>query len=159
MATILELITDNWPVTEGILSHATTGIQGFSGIKTRAVERAGFELYGTAMPLESEIPTIAKQWIADKATIRMIPVGIDYYATNKRRTDSMQNMTITYYDRVRQLQDLRDELEADCRMTLDDALNAIDDSDAPEEIESAPSVSVSGLLVDPTSRAYLRGPY
>ena len=159
MATILELITDNWPVTEAALSNETNGVAGFSGIKTRAIERAGYDLYGTDAPAESDIPAIAKQWIADKATIRLIPVGIDFYATKTRKSDNIQNMTITYYDRVSQLQALRVELEADCRASLSDALNAINAVDAPEEVSSAPTVSVSGLLVDPTQRAYLRGPY
>jgi hypothetical protein len=160
MTTISELVSDNWPVTEGVLSDRTNGVPGFVDTKIRAIARATRELYGSVTaPAEGEIPEIAKQWIADKATVRLIPVGVDFYATNRRKSDSVQNMTVTYYDRVRQLQELRDELEADCRDTLGAALNAIEAGNAPAEVDPAPVVSVDGLLVDPTSRAYLRGPY
>jgi len=159
MTTIDQLVTDNWPVTEEILADRDSGVTGFTDVKTRAIARAGRELYETEMPDDADVPMIAKQWIADKATVRLIPTGIDYYATRTRKSDNLQNMTITYYDRVRQLQDLRAELEADCLAAWDAARNEIEASDAPEQVESAPAVSLDGALADPTSRAYLRGPY
>lgn len=159
MTTIAALVTDNWPVTEANLQTGDNAVSDLANIKLRAIERSSYDLYKAAPPVEDDIPQIAKQWIADKATVYLIPVAIDFYATHKRKSDSLQNMTVTYYDRVAQLKDLRAELEAACRENLDAALNAIDAADAPDEVASAPAVSVSGLLVDPTSRAYLRGPY
>ena len=84
-------------------------------------------------------------------------MGIDYYADQYRKSDSKDGMTVTYYDRVEQLRGLKTELEEDCRLTLKDVLNEINAPDAPESVVSIPAVSTTGLLVDPTVRAFDRG--
>ncbi len=153
--TISERIADNWPVTEATLSSEVTG---YGAIKLRAIARATRELYGSAVA-EADVPDGALQWIADKATVYLIPVGIDYYADQYRKSDSKDGMTVTYYDRVEQLKSLRSELEADCLSTLKAVLDEIDSPSAPESVPSVPAVSTEGLLVDPTARAHERGVY
>jgi len=159
MASIDEMDHDNWPVTEDALLDETHGVSGFAGIKLRAITRATSDLYGeTTAPDETEIPEIAKQWIADKTTVRLISVGIDFYTSKRRLSDSTDNMTIRYYDRERQLAALRDELEADLAKNLEAALAVIDSDDSVEDAKSVPAVSTAGLIVRPTANAYDRGP-
>lgn len=159
MATIAELITDNWPVTEALLA-AATGVTGFSNIKSRATARATQDLYGASMPAsEDDIPELARRWIADKATLYLIPTATDFYASKTRLSDSKEGMTVSYHDRVAILRDLRAELEEACAKALPAALDAIDAATAPERVSAVPAVSVAGLLVDPTTRALGRWPF
>jgi hypothetical protein len=159
MASISELITDNWPVTEAALG-GPDGVTGFAEIKARAVARATRDLYGASAPAtEDAVPALACQWIADKATTYLIPVGIDYYADQTRLSDSKEGMTVSYHDRVKVLRDLKTELDAACRESRDAALDAIDAAQAPERVPATPAVSTAGLLIEPTLRAYDRWPF
>lgn len=153
------LITANWPLTDGKLA-GYTGID-YIGVKASAVQRAKIALYGeTAVPAdEDEIPEPARYWIADKATVLLIPVGIDYYMNQTHLTNNLENSSISYYDKVNALTQLKEELDAACRENLDKAKDAINAGDALEAFDASPEVSTAGLLVDPTARAFQRGPW
>jgi len=155
---ISDLVTAVWPTTDAKLTADTT--TGYTTVKASAIRRAKLALYGTAtIPSDDEdIPEIARIWIADRACLHLIPVAIDFYMQQKL-SDTKENASIGYYDKVRALQDLRAELEQACQEGLAAAQNAVDLDHAPESIESTPAVSTAGLLVDPTVRAWLRGPY
>jgi len=157
--TISALITAIWPVTDSKLAADTT--IDYATAKTNAIARAKRSLYGTAdiPPDEGDIGERARDWIADKATLFLIPVARDWYMNNTRQSDSKENASISYYDRLAALNQLEAELKASVNENLEDALDDIDASDAPESLDVTPAVSVEGLLFDPTGRAYYRGPY
>jgi hypothetical protein len=157
--TVSELVTNIWPVTEVALS-AYSSID-YAAAKVSAIDRAKRDLYGVGItvPTETSIPDVAQYWIADKSLVYLIPIGIDYYMTQHRMSDSKENANYSYYDKVRSLKDLEKELKAAIAKGMGDALDSIDNSDAPESYESSPAVSVDGLLLDPTARAFYRGSF
>ena len=159
MTTVSELVTANFPLTDAKLA-AYTDID-YATVKTTMIDRAKRDLYGVGVtvPTEVSIPDVALYWIADKATLYLIPVAKDYYMNQTRLSDSKENANFSYYDRIRALDTLAGELQTALAKNHGDALDAIDDSDAPEAYESAPEVSVDGLLLDPTGRAYYRGAF
>ena len=156
---ISALVTAVWPVTDAKLTEETS-VLDYATAKATAIARAKRKLYGTAaIPADdNDIDEIARYWIADRAVLNLIPTAIDYYMTKQRLSDSKDDMTVSYYDKIAALQDLRNQLEADCRNGLDDAKNAINASDAPESVKAYPKVSTDGLLLNPTYRSYHRGP-
>lgn len=157
--TISALVTANFPVTDAALA-AYTGID-YATTKTSAIARAKRDLYGAGItvPDEADIPDVAQYWIADKSTLYLIPVAVDYYMNQHRLSDSKENANFSYYDKVQALRDLETELKAAVERNRSAAEDAINKSDAPEAIDAAPAVSVDGLLLDPTGRAYRRGPF
>lgn len=165
---ISQAITNNWPVTEKTVLNASdptvkppvaSDYYDYATAKTAAIAKAKRKLYGdAAVPVEASIPEIAADWIADQATVYLIPVAIDFYMVLHRRSDSKDEANFTYYDKAQELKDFRDELEGELAKNKDEALDAIDDSDAPENYTSTPSVSTAGLYVDPMTRATVRGP-
>jgi hypothetical protein len=158
MPTISELVTDIWPTTEGIL---TENVTSYSDAKTRAITKAKKRLYGdTTIPSdESDIPNIAKYWIANMTVIQLIPIATDYYSVKRRTSDSKEGANISYYDLVATLNQLRQELRAECNELHDDAADAIDTEDAPDQNDESPAVSTKGLLLRPTERAWNRGSF
>lgn len=158
--TIEQLAINVFPVTDAKLADTEHGVSGYAAIRTGAVDRAKRDLYGVGVtvPAEADIPDVAQYWIADKAVLYLIPVAIDFYMQT-RISDSKENANISYYDKVQALRDLEAELKVNVARTLGDAQDAIDSGNAPEAIDSAPDVSVDGLLLDPTSRAWYRGPF
>jgi hypothetical protein len=154
---ISDLVTAVFPITEAKLESAVEFT--YATLKANAIARAKRALYRTAtVPDEDDIPEVAQYWIADRAVLFLIPVAKDFYMVKERLADSKENANINYYDKVAELDGLKTELEAACKAGLDDALDAIDASSAPEAVKSAPAVSTAGLLVDPTQRAFARGP-
>ncbi len=156
--TIAQAIADNWPTTDAIL---TEKLSGYAEMKARAIDRAIRELYGAGNVPASEnlIPAVAANWVADKATIFLIPAAKDYYAAHTRLSDSKESMTVRHHDRLAMLDQLKLELEGDCLKHKDAALDAIDALEAPERAPAVPAVSTTGLLLDPTIRSYERGPF
>ena len=146
-----------WPTTEATLLDAAD--VGYSARKLLAIERAKRALYVTeTVPTdEDDIPDIAKYWIADQATVYLIPLAKDYYMSKQRLSDSKEGATISYYDKVQALDKLRAELEASLSAGRADALTAIDSSVAEDEVDDTPAVSIAGMMVDPAVRAYNRG--
>lgn len=149
------LVTANFPVTEAALT-AYPAID-YASVKNGAIERAKRDLYGAGVvvPSESDIPDVAHYWIADKATLYLIPAGVDYYMNQHRLSDSKENANFSYYDKVQALRDLEAELKAAVernRAAAEAAINA-----QLEPIAETPAVSVRGLLLDPMARAYGRG--
>lgn len=155
---ITDLITSIWPDTEAKL-EAETGLD-YATHKTRAITRASKALYGEGtVPAEADIPQIARYWIADQAVVYLIPVARDWYMNHTRRSDSKENANFTFHDRLAALDRLKRELKADLKAGEEAALNAIDDTEAPDEAEDTPAVSQAGLLVEPATRAWRRGPF
>lgn len=155
---ISDLVTLIWPTTDAKLSAATT--IDYATAKAGAIRRAKLALYGTAtIPGdEDDIPEVARNWIADKACVFLIPAAIDFYMQT-RKSDSKEGANFTYYDKVQALRDLRQELETACAAGHGEALDAIDAKTAPETVPATPAVSTSGLMVDPMLRAIARGPH
>ncbi len=153
---ISSLVTANWPTTEALL----TGDSGlnYEVHKAALIDKAKRRLYQTkSVPSsESDIPEQAAYWIADRATVYLIPVGISWYLENTRLSENKEGATISFPDRVKALERLKTELEADLREGLEAAQNAID---AAEVSESTPAVDHDGMAVDPLSRAMMRGPW
>lgn len=147
-------ITDNWPRTDAALVADST--IDYATAKTNAVSRAKREAYGTStVPSEADIPDLVGEWIADKSTIRLIPVAKEFYAHSRYRTKSNpQGENVGYYDFLRMLDDLQSELDADCAANWPLVENLIGSSSLPNE---TPAVSVEGMMLDPVTRAQLRG--
>lgn len=153
---ISALVTANWPTTEALLS-ADSNLD-YEVHKAVLVNKAKRRLYqAKSVPSsEDDIPERAAYWIADQATVYLIPVGISWYLENSRVSENKEGATITFHNRVQALKDLRTELEADLREGLEAAQGAID---AREVSESTPAVDHDGMAVDPLSRAMGRGPW
>jgi hypothetical protein len=123
--------------------------------KTLAIARAKRDLYGTAtVPAEASIPEIAAYWIADRAVVLLIPIARDFYM-QQRLSDTKENASISYYNKVAQLDKLRAELLASLQSNKQDALDAI--SSPKDADDDAPEVSAAGLMVDAVTNAYYRG--
>ena len=153
-----DLVTAIFPVTDAALT-AYTAID-YAWAKTSAIERAKRALYGVGVTIptdDADIPDVAQYWIADRAALYLIPVAIDYYMNQHRLSDSKENANFSYYDKVRALRELEAELKAAIERNQAAALDAINSGSAAEAIDSVPAVSVDGLLLDPTARAYRRG--
>jgi hypothetical protein len=151
---IRSAITSNWPTTESVLIQAGEEV-GYAAQKHAAIERAKSDLYGDSeVPVESQIPTLAAYWIADKACLYLIPLARDYVGIKFRRDEKSGEASVSYYDLLSQL----DSLEATLQKRVDDALEA---AQAAIRVRSrragdTPVVSVSGLLVDPDYNARRR---
>lgn len=156
--TISSRITRNFPITEGKLA-ASSEID-YASLKDDAITDAKRALYGdgVTVPSESDIPDVAQSWIADKATLLLIPVAIDFYMQTVTSI-SKEGATTSYHDKVAALRALERELKATLAENLEKAKDAIDAADAPEQTDAAPAVSVDGLLVDATVRAFYRGAF
>ena len=159
---ISALITGTWPDTESKLSGDSD--VDYSTHKDQAIERSKVQLYtlhgdGVTIPAESAMPNLAKMWIADQAVVFLIPLARDWYMNHAQLSNSKENANFSYHDHVAALDTLRDELRADLNLQLAAALKAINASEAEDEVESTPAVSVAGNLVDPTARAWRRGPF
>ncbi|HNT78499.1 MAG TPA: hypothetical protein PKH77_26095 [Anaerolineae bacterium] len=149
------LVTANFPITDAALT-AYSAID-YASVKNGAIERAKRDLYGAgvSVPEEIAIPDVAQYWIADKATLYLIPAAVDYYMNQHRLSDSKENANFSYYDKVQALRDLEAELKAAIERNREAAEEAI--RERTESIPETPAVSVRGLLLDPTGRAYRRG--
>jgi len=156
--TISSRVTRNFPITEGKL--ADNSDIDYASLKADALADAKRALYGDGItiPDEDDIPDVAQSWIADKATLYLIPVAIDFYMQTMTSI-SKEGATISYHNKVDALRQLERELKAAIAANLENAKDAISASDAPESVDASPSVSVDGLLLDPTGRAFYRGPF
>ena len=148
-------VTRIWPTTEATLTADTT--VDYASQKTLAVAKAKRLLYGGTgtIPAEANIPELAAYWIADQAVVLLIPLAKDYYMSKQRLSDSKEGATISYYDKIRALEQLKNELEAALATNRQEALDTIS---ATEVTDDVPAVSVKGLMVDPLDRAMQRGP-
>jgi len=148
-------ITRNWPETEAKLTAEPS--VGYSTQKTAAIARAKRDAYGTAtIPAEASIPDAVAYWIADKATIYLIPLAKQYYAIHERVSDSKENANFTYYNKVALLDGLRKELETACAENWETVQDLVGASGDADEI---PAVSTDGMAIDPLARAGQRGPW
>lgn len=147
-------VTAIWPTTETLLT-AATGV-AYSTQKALAISWAKRMLYGSlVVPAEASIPELAAYWIADQAVVRLIPLARDWYM-QQRLSDSKENASISFYDKVAQLDKLKAELIASLQASKQDALDAIS---SPEDAvdDDAPDVSIGGMMVDAVTNAYYRG--
>jgi hypothetical protein len=148
-------ITGIWPNTEAALI-ADTAV-GYDAQKARMIARAKKALYGShPVPAEEAIPDLAAYWIADQTVFYLIPTARDYYM-RQRITESKEGATITYYDKLKALDQLRDELEASLALNRADAVEAITEVTDEDAAKDTPAVSTAGMMVDPVSNAYRRG--
>jgi len=143
-----------WPTTEAALTADAT--VDYADQKTRAITRAKRTLYGAAtVPDEEDIPELAAYWIADQAAVLLIPLARDWYMSKQRLSDAKEGSTISYYNKVTALEKLKSELEASLAQNKEAALESISSAEIED---SAPAVSVAGLMIDPLERAMGRGP-
>ena len=152
---IADEVTRTWPTTEGKLTAASE--TDYATEKTKAIERAKRELYGgtAALPAEADIQDVAKYWIADRAVLFLIPMARDYYALKRRLSDAKEGATTQFYDLLRALDALEDQLNRDVAQNKSDALDAIG---ATSEADDVPAVSTAGMMIDPMQTAMWRGP-
>lgn len=155
-------ITRNWPQTEGKLEAATE--LTYATEKAKAIARAKRDAYGrhTVPSDEADIHEIVGYWIADKATIYLIPLAIEYYSVKEHLSTAKEGATLSHYNKVTALQKLKAELEAACAKVWDDVLAlaqpTVGDSDyVGQQSMNIPSVSTAGLIVQPLNRAMDRG--
>jgi hypothetical protein len=147
-------VTRIWPTTETTL--ATDDDVDYAAQKARAIAKAKRLLYGTAtVDAEADIPELAAYWIADQACVLLIPLAKDYYMSKQRLSDAKEGATITYYNKVTELDRLKQELDAGLAGGKQDALDAISSAAVTDDI---PATSVNGLMIDPLERAMMRGP-
>jgi len=154
--TISNRVTRNFPITEGKLLDSTD--IDYAVMKADAISDAKRVLYGggVTVPDEGDIQDVAQGWIADQATLFLIPIAVDFYMQTVKSI-SKEGATTSYHDKVAALGKLKDELRGALAVNLKAAQDAINKADAPESLDAVPSVSTDGLLVDPTVRAYYRG--
>lgn len=151
---IADEVTRVWPTTEKTLSDDET--VNYATQKILAIERAKHDLYGSAtVPAEASIPASAAYWIADKAALYLIPLAKDFYMSKQRLSDSKEGATISYYDKIRALGELKTELESACLLNKDDALGDISATTA--DPDDTPAVSTEGMMVDAVTRATWMG--
>jgi len=155
LPSIADMITAEWATTEAKLAESTDFT--FSTIKDNAVERAKVELYGSlpVPAVETDIPEIARIWIADKSLQNLVPLGIDFYM-QQTQTTTKRDTTYTIPDRIRALQDLLDRIGHRLAANETAALDAI--SAVTDKQDEDPVVSVAGIGIDPVARAMRRGP-
>lgn len=152
---ISALVTANWPTTEALLEDDSN--VDYAIHKANLIAKAKRRLYGAkSVPSEASIPEQAGYWIADQATVYLIPIAISWYLENTRLSENKEGGTVTFHNRVEALRQLRMELEAALRDGLEQVQDAIS---AQERSENVPVVSTKGLAVDPLSRAMQRGPW
>lgn len=151
---ISQRITNTWPRTEAEL-QAETSID-YATAKADAIAEAKRKAYGrTTVPSESDIPDIVGEWIADQATIRLIPVAKEHYSLERFQSKSTtRGENVQHYDLIRMLDGLRDELHAECAEKWSLVEDLIGSSSAPTDL---PQVSTADLILDPVDRALLRG--
>jgi len=155
VGTISQLISSQWPITENKLNDYTS--INYETEKGRAIERAKRELFGSrSIPAdEDDIAETARLWIADRALILLIPMGIDYYM-QQVLSDTKREETVSYYNKVSALQDLKNEL---LRRTQESKVEALEHESISETTKDTPAVSHAGKGVDPLTRAMARGPF
>jgi hypothetical protein len=147
-------VTRIWPTTEVTLT-ADSDVD-YATQKALAIAKAKRLLYGTAtVAAEADIPELAAYWIADQACVLLIPLAKDYYMAKQRLSDAKEGATITYYNKVTELERLKQELDASLAGGKQDALDAISSAVVTDDV---PAVSVDGLMIDPLDRAMKRGP-
>ena len=148
-------VTAVWPTTEASLT-ADSDVS-YAANKVLAIARAKRQLYQSkTVPAEASIPEVAAYWVSDQAVVYLIPLAIDWYKNNARLSDAKEGATVTWYNRVEALENLRSQLEAELAQNLEAARLVIS---AQETTESVPSVSHKGMMVDPMDRAMKRGPW
>lgn len=154
MADIEQLVTDNFPKTEAemLADDSFDYLQA----KRNAIERAGEQAYGKqTVPDEADIPDVVARWIADRATIRLIPIAKEHYSLERYlSTSTNRGENVRRYDLLRMLDGLRKELEADCLQLWPRVEDLIGSSAAPTAV---PQVSTAGTMIDPVARTLLRG--
>ena len=148
-------VTRIWPTTETTL--AADSDVDYATQKALALAKAKRLLYGgsAAIPAEADIPELAAYWIADQACVLLISLAKDYYMAKQRLSDAKEGATITYYNKVTELERLKQELDAALATGKPDALDAISSATVTDDV---PAVSVDGLMIDPLDRAMKRGP-
>ena len=152
---ISEEITRTWPTTEGKLTAASE--VDYATEKDKAIARAKRELYGgtASLPAEANVEDIAKYWIADRAVLFLIPLARDYYSLTRRLSDAKEGATTQFYDLLRALDALEDQLNRDVAQNKSDALDAIGATTVADDV---PAVSSDGMMIDPMQAAMWRGP-
>ena len=153
---ISALVTANWPSTEALLG-ADSDID-YASHKANLIAKAKRKLYAAkGVPSnEADIPEQAAYWIADQATVYLIPLAKSWYVENSQLGENKDGANIQWHDRIAMLDGLKAELEAALRYGLEQAQDAID---AQEVTENVPAVSAKGMVVDPMGRAMQRGPW
>lgn len=147
-------ITNHFPRTEALL-QADTDID-YQTAKVDAIADAKIELYGeTTVPSEADIVDIIRMQIADLATIALVPLAKNHYAHERYRGKSnREGENVEYYD----LLDMLDELKRDLENDISDRQAAVDNAiGSSAKPRSVPGVSHDGPMVNPTTRALLRG--
>lgn len=147
-------ITANFPRTEKELIDSDA--VDYHALLETAIERAKREAYGTStVPAEADLLDKVAEWIADKATLFLIPVGIEHYSLDRYiRRSNQQGEVYQRYNVVEMLKGLRDELEGDVAGAWNEVEALIGSSPEPTEV---PAVSFDGLIIDPNTRALARG--
>jgi hypothetical protein len=151
-------VTRNWPLTENKLA-AESDID-YDKQKAAAIARAKIDVYGSSSAVpdrENDIPDVVAFWIADKATIYLIPLAQEYYATKERLSTTKEGATASHYDKLAMLEGLRRELEASCADSWEDVLDLV--GSATDDADDIPAVSTDGMVIDPLERAGIRGPF
>lgn len=151
---IAQRITNSWPSTEALLI-AEDDID-YPAAKAAAIASAKRKAYGTAtVPAEHDLEDLVAEWIADTATISLIPIGKEYYALNRYRSKNNQaGENVSHFDYLGLLDDLKKELERECAERWPKVEDLIGKSFTPH---AEPAVSTAGLLLDTVNRAWNRG--
>lgn len=133
-----------------------SGRPAWVALLANAVARATLDAYGdVAVP--DTLPDLVAYWVADKATLYLIPSAIDYYQTEQHAATAAGDVSVREYDKVASLRDLRDSLRARC-LEKEAAVQAVvNPPSLTSYYRNVPGVSIDGLLVDPVSRARARG--
>jgi len=147
-------ITSNFPRTEVELRSDSN--VDYPSLKLQAIARAKEAAYGGATPpSEDDMPDIVGSWIADRATVYLIPAARERYALDYARNKSRPGgESEGRYDLLELLDGLKEELTAECADRWPLVVDTIGDTAGPED---TPKVSNAGPMVRSRTRALYRG--
>lgn len=115
MGDIADRVRDYIPATYSAL--ASSAAFGQSALD-RVLETTKFRLFGTAINATLEASTynpFALDYAAKVATLRIIPAGADYWA-DQLQSESTNEQTISYPDRINSLWKIHERLLTEMRM-------------------------------------------
>lgn len=121
METVASLVTKNWPTTEPTLIGSVDEYPSSKVTRIKeAIKALWFRFDQAAIPPDQvdDQPDVVKQYVANKATLRLIRIARDFFKEGLLSTSASVpgggTSTESSYDRVNVLNQLRDDLEAEC---------------------------------------------
>lgn len=166
MDTVASLVTKNWPTTEPTLVASVDEYPSSKVTRIReAIRLLWFRFDQTAIPPDQvdDQPDVVKQYVANKATLRLIRIARDFFKEGLISTSASVpgggTSTESTYNHVSVLDQLRTDLEAECA-SLEGELAAVMGTILLSTITTVDIARVRfspNNIIDPLARAKARG--